>query len=101
MGSAQEAFAHLHARSGFSYGYGVATPGELAEAAADMGMGTLALTDRDGLYGIPRFLQAAEEHGIKPVVGAEVTVEGGGHLVLLAGSMDGYRSLCGLITSYR
>jgi error-prone DNA polymerase len=94
-------FAHLHLRSGFSYGYGVATPGELAGAAAEMGMGALALTDRDGLYGIPRFLQAAEEHGIGPIVGAEVSVEGGGHLVLLAQGVDGYRSLSRLITSYR
>ncbi len=46
-------FAHLHVRSGFSYGYGTATPEELAGAAARMGMGALALTDRDGLYGIP------------------------------------------------
>jgi len=94
-------FAHLHLRSGFSYGYGVATPWELAGAAAEMGMGALALTDRDGLYGIPRFLQAAEEHGIGPIVGAEVSVESGGHLVLLAQGVDGYRSLSRLITSYR
>jgi error-prone DNA polymerase len=94
-------FAHLHVRSGFSYGYGVAAPGELAEAAAEMRMEALALTDRDGLYGIPSFLQAAEEHGIEPVVGAEVTMEGGGHLVLLAEGTEGYRSLSRLITSYR
>jgi error-prone DNA polymerase len=94
-------FAHLHVRSGFSYGYGVATPGELAGAAAEMGMGDLALTDRDGLYGLPKFLEAAEGHGIGPIAGAEVSVEGGGHLVLLAQGVDGYRSLSKLITSYR
>jgi len=94
-------FAHLHVRSGFSYGYGVATPGELAGAAAEMGMGAVALTDRDGLYGLPKFLEAAEGHGIKPIAGAEVSVEGGGHLVLLAESMEGYGSLNKLITSYR
>ena len=42
-------FAHLHVRSGFSYGYGVATPEELLEAAGRMGMNSLAITDRDGL----------------------------------------------------
>jgi len=79
----------------------VAFPEELAEAAASMGMGSLAIADRDGLYGVPRFLWVAEETGISPVVGAEVSVEGGGHLVLLAESMAGYRSLCRLITAYR
>jgi len=94
-------FAHLQVRGGHSYGFGTATPEEIVEAAARMGMGCLALTDRDGLYGVPRFLRAAEERGISPVVGAEVTVEGGGHLVLLAESVDGYRSLSNLITAYR
>ncbi|HEX6200075.1 MAG TPA: PHP domain-containing protein, partial [Thermoanaerobaculia bacterium] len=92
-------------RSGFSYGYGVATPAELLEEAARTGMRSMALTDRDGLYGIPRFLEAAGEVGVSPVVGAEVGVEvgacPGGHLVLLAEGMEGYRSLCRLITAYR
>jgi len=86
-------YAHLHVRSGFSYGLGVALPEELARAAASAGMGSLAITDRDGLYGVPRFLRACEESDVAPVVGAEVSVEGGGHLVLLAESMAGYRSL--------
>lgn len=94
-------FAHLHVRSGFSYGFGVAKPEELVHTAAKTGMGSLALTDKDGLYGIPRFLRVAEEHGIEPVVGAEVTMEGGGHLILLAESLEGCRSLSKLITAYR
>jgi error-prone DNA polymerase len=102
VGEARDrSFAHLHVRSGFSYGYGVATPGELASAAAEMGMEAIALTDRDGLHGIPGFLQACEGIGVLPIVGAEVSVEGGGHLVLLAEGMEGYRSLCRLITAYR
>ena len=64
-------------------------------------MRRLALTDRDGLYGVPRFLEAAGEAGILPVVGAEVSMSGGGHVVLLAEGMQGYRSLCWLITAYR
>ena len=94
-------FVHLHARSGFSYGYGTATPEELVRGAADAGMRPLALTDRDGLYGIPRFLEAAVGSGVSPVVGVEVSVEGGGHLVLLAEGTGGYRSLCRLVTAYR
>lgn len=98
-------FTHLHVRSGFSYGCGVATPEELVGAAAGMGYEALALTDRNGLYGVPRFLRAAEEAGLSPIVGAEISMEGGGvcppgHVVLIAESMAGYRSLCKLITSY-
>ena len=100
-----QGFAHLHVRSGFSYGFGVATPTELATAAAELGMEALALTDRDGLYGIPRFFEAAAGAGVSPVVGAEISVaepgNPGGHLVLLADGMAGYRSLCRLITRYR
>ncbi len=92
---------HLHVRSGFSYGFGVATPEELVGAAKEMGMDALALTDRDGMYGVPRFLKAAEDMGVSPVVGTEISTAAGGHLVLLAESMEGYRSLCRLITEYR
>ncbi len=94
-------FAHLHLRSGFSWGTGTATPEELVEAAAAMGMSSVVLSDRDGLYGVPRFLRAAEAHGVSPVVGAEVSVEGGGHVVLLAEGDEGYGNLCELITRYR
>jgi error-prone DNA polymerase len=93
-------FVHLHARSGFSFGFGVARPEELVEAAAKMGMSSLALTDRDGLYGIPRFLEAAGRAGILSIVGVEVSMAEG-HIVLLAESMEGYRSLCRLIKQYR
>ncbi len=96
---------HLHVRSGFSFGFGVATPGELVEAAAGMGVGTLALTDRDGLQGIPRFLRAASVAGVVPIVGAEISVGAGaepeGHVVVLAEGMAGYRNLCRLLTAYR
>jgi error-prone DNA polymerase len=96
-----EGFVHLHVRSGFSYGFGVATPEELVEGAARTKMKSLALTDRDGLYGVPKFLRAAEELGIYSIVGAEISMEEGGHLVLIAASMTGYRSLCRLLTRYR
>ncbi len=96
----EDSFAHLHVRSGFSFGFGVARPEELAEAAAKMRMSSLALTDRDGLYGIPRFLETADRVGILPIVGAEISTADG-HVVLLAESIEGYRSLCRLITDYR
>jgi len=39
-----EGFAHLHVRSGFSYGFRVATPEELVKATREIGMGSMALT---------------------------------------------------------
>ncbi len=109
--SFNSSFAHLHVRSGFSYGSGTATPEELGETAAATGYRSMALTDRDGLYGIPRFLAACKEHGLSPIVGAETTVkvapedgpgapDARGHVVLLAASERGYRVLCRLLTDY-
>ena len=73
---AGECFAtHLHVRSGFSSGQAVAYPEELVSAAAGMDYESLALTDRDGLYGIPKFLAACSSYGIAPIAGAEITVE--------------------------
>ena len=82
-GAFARGFTHLHVRSGLSFGFGVATPEELVAAATRMGMSSLALTDRDGLYGVPRFLETAGEVGVYPIVGAEVSTAGG-HVVLLA-----------------
>jgi DNA polymerase III alpha subunit len=100
-----QGYAHLHVRSGFSYGYGIAHPAELARGASSSGMEALAITDRDTLAGVPRFLMACSEEDVSPIVGAEISVQlegdGAGHLVLLAESMAGYRSLCKLITDCR
>ena len=106
-GGPAEGFCHLQVRSGFSWGLGTATPEELVGRAAALGMGALALTDRDTLAGVPRFLAACGEAGLSPVVGAEVTVEvataaglARGHVVLLAASGPGYRALSRLLTAY-
>ena len=53
-----DAFAHLHVASGFSLRYGASTPTTLVERASALGQPALALTDRDGLYGAVRFVQA-------------------------------------------
>jgi len=66
-----------------------------------MGASSLAPTDKKGLHGTSRLLKAVEEAGASPMVGAEVSVEGGGHLVLLAEDAKGYRSLSGLVACYR
>src|SRR5680860_1708442 len=70
----RDAFAHLHVASGFSLRYGASTPAALVERAASLGQPALALTDRDGLYGAVRFVQACDEAGIAPALGVDLAV---------------------------
>ncbi|MGW5352327.1 DNA polymerase III subunit alpha [Streptomyces sp. NPDC004031] len=67
-------FAHLHVASGYSARYGAAHPEQLAARAAERGMGTLALTDRDTVTGAVRFARACAEHGVRPVFGIDLAV---------------------------
>src|SRR5665648_1230328 len=69
-----DAFAHLHVATGFSLRYGASTPAALVERASALGQPALALTDRDGLYGAVRFVQACDEAGIAPVLGVDLAV---------------------------
>ncbi len=67
-------FVHLRVASGYSLQYGASHPSALVAAAADHGMDTLALTDRDGMYGAVRFAKACLAAGIAPVVGVDFAV---------------------------
>ncbi len=68
-------FVHLRVASGYSLRYGASSPSDLVEAAAGQEMDTLALTDRDGLYGAVRFAKACQRAGIAPVVGVDFAME--------------------------
>ncbi|MFE2872535.1 DNA polymerase III subunit alpha [Embleya sp. NPDC059259] len=67
-------FAHLHVASGHSMRYGVAHPRTLIERAVEHGLDTLALTDRDGVYGAVAFARGCVAAGIRPILGAELAV---------------------------
>src|SRR5271167_1516453 len=74
-------WAELHCHSSFSFLDGAATPDELVAEAARLGLEVLALTDHDGMYGVPQFAQAAVrlgDRGIKlgTVFGAELSLPG-------------------------
>ncbi len=67
-------YVELHARSAFSFLEGASLPEELIAAAQEYGMPAMALLDRDGVYGSPRFHFAALKHGMKAHIGAEITI---------------------------
>src|SRR6266508_1544443 len=68
-------YVELHARSAFSFLEGDSVPEELIAAALELEMPAMALLDRDGVYGAPRFHLAAKKNGLKAHIGAEITLK--------------------------
>ena len=91
-------YAELHCRSAFSFLRAASQPEALAERAAALELNAVAVTDRDGVYGSARFYARGREHGVKSIVGAELTMEDGSVVPVLVGSREGYQNLCMLIT---
>ena len=109
-------YAELHARSRFSFMDGSSNPEELVSEAVRLELDALAITDRDGFYGVVRFAEAAEEVGLPTVFGAELTLglsgssrrsastspagrrEQGRSVVVLARDAAGYAALGTLIS---
>src|SRR5260370_38340065 len=94
-------YVELHCHSNFSLCDGASHPEDLVKRAAEMGMPALALTDHDAVYGAVRFSQAAKQHGVRPLFGAELTLEENAHLTLLVENENGWGNLCALITIAR
>src|SRR6266487_4803406 len=67
-------YIELHTASAFSFLQGASLPEALVDRAADLGYSAIALLDRDGVYGAPRFHKAARAAGIRPIVGAELSI---------------------------
>ena len=91
-------YVELRCQSAFSFLRGASLPEDLVDEAVHLGYRALALGDRDGVYGAPRFFRAAKDLGIRPLVGAELTLESGAALYVLVENRAGYRNLCKLIT---
>src|SRR6516164_3420962 len=118
-------WAELHCHSSYSFLDGASSPAELVAEAARLGLEALAVTDHNGIYGVPQFAQAAakltEQTGVRlgTVFGAELSIgperptgeprspgieragapdPGGRHLLVLARDPDGYRRLCWAIS---
>ena len=91
-------FIHLHVHSQYSFLDGASSLNRLLEKAKSLNMPALAITDHNKLTGAIRFYEKAKVLGIKPIVGAEIDLEGGYHLTLLCKNKKGYTSLCRLLT---
>jgi error-prone DNA polymerase len=122
-------YIEFHARSAFSFLEGASLPESLIETCASMGMPAMAVLDRDGVYGAPRFYMAAKRAGIKAHIGAEINCEdfsirnnqfaiegqvsrarignqkskseNSFRISLLVSSRAGYQNLCRLITKMK
>src|SRR6184192_246156 len=91
-------YIELHANSAFSFLRGASFPEQLVQVAAELEMPALALLDRNGVYGSQRFSVAGREQKVRPIIGAELTMEDGRVLPVLVASRLGYANLCSLLT---
>jgi error-prone DNA polymerase len=95
-------YVELHARSAFSFLEGASVPEDLIAAGLAMDMPAMALLDRDGVYGSPRFHLSAKRNDMKAHIGAELTVKtadaGVVSIPLLVRNRTGYQNLCRLTT---
>src|SRR5918995_6801026 len=100
-------YVELHTSSAFSFLRGASLPETLIERAAALGYPAIALLDRDGVYGAPRFHIAAKAAGIRAIIGAELTIEHPTHITrsphapavhwplgVFVESQEGWRNLC-------
>ena len=106
----ENSFAHLHVHSEYSLLDGAAAVKKLAGRAQELGMESLALTDHGNMFGAVTFYRAAQEAGIKPILGIEAYMAPGArtdreakgigeasyHLILLAENNKGYQNLLAL-----
>jgi len=91
-------YCELHCCSAFSFLRGGSFPEQLADVATELEMPAMALLDRNGVYGAQRFSVAAREHGVRPIIGAELSMEDGSILPVVVENRTGYKNLCELLT---
>ncbi|WP_268796509.1 error-prone DNA polymerase [Pseudomonas huanghezhanensis] len=94
-------YAELHCLSNFSFQRGASSAKELFERAKQHGYQALAITDECTLAGIVRAWQASKDADLPLIIGSEMRIDQGPHVVLLVENLAGYQTLCGLITQAR
>ncbi len=68
-------FVHMAVRSNFSFLQGASPPAALVARGVELGYDVMAITDRDGLYGVVRAYEEAKKHGLRLVLGCELTLD--------------------------
>ena len=94
-------YAALSCKSNFSFLEGASHPDELIEESHQLGCHSLALTDRDGVYGIVRAHKKAKELGVHLIIGSQVRLNDNSTIRLLVQNREGYANLCSLLTCGR
>ena len=94
-------YVPLWCKSNYSFLEGASHPDELVRRAAELGLDTIAITDRDGVYGVVQAHLEAKLRGIDLIIGSQITVDDGSTIILLAQNRHGYGNLCQLITAGR
>ena len=104
-------YVELSARTNFSFLSGATPPEYLVFRAAELGYNAIAITDRDGIYGIVRAVEEAQKHGVRVIVGCELTLEREGieglpevpgkpmTITVLVENREGYTNLCKILTA--
>src|SRR5262245_50126475 len=91
-------YIELHTASAFSFLDGASTPEALIGMCRELGMPSMALLDRDGVYGSARFHLAAKQAGVPAPARAELSLDSGCALPVLALNRTGYQNLCRRLT---
>ena len=92
-------FVHLHTHSAYSLAEGAIKVKDLVKLCVGYRMPAVAVTDTNNLFGAMEFAMEAQKSGVQPIIGAQLSVDGAGHqIVLLAQTELGYRNLCRLVS---
>ncbi|HYY69310.1 MAG TPA: DNA polymerase III subunit alpha [Terriglobales bacterium] len=101
-------FVHLHLHTDYSLLDGASDIDKLMPRVAELGQKAVAITDHGNIFGALHFYNAAQKHGIKPIIGCELYIcqkddhridrtppdgDNYNHLTVLAETDEGYRNL--------
>lgn len=78
---------------------GLNSPEELCTQAKSYGAKKIVLTDTNGLYGIPRFLECAKKYELTPIIGTEIRRDRRS-FILIAKNRKGYEEICHFISIF-
>lgn len=93
-------YVELLCKTHYSFLRGGSHPWEMVQTAVALGLKGVAVTDRDGVYGMPKAYWEAKKHpSLKFIVGAELTVRNRPGLTLISKNRKGYGNLCRIITA--